>query len=74
MIDATYETTAGDVLDAICHRHYGEIDGAIERVLESNPGLADKGAILPRGLRILLPAVPEQNKTPAIKPTVRLWD
>lgn len=74
MIDAVYETSHGDVLDQICHRHYGVIDSAIERVLEANPGLADRGAILPRGVRILLPAVPAENTTSSIQPTVRLWD
>lgn len=74
MIDANYETAAGDVLDQICHCHYGVIDGAIERVLEANPGLAERGALLPRGVQILLPAIPEKNKTAAIRPTVRLWD
>lgn len=74
MVDAVYETLGGDVLDQICHRHYGAVDGVIERVLEANPGLAERGAILPRGVRILLPAVPAENTTPAIQPTVRLWD
>lgn len=74
MSDAIYETKNGDVLDAICHRHYGKIDGNLERVLAANPGLADQGPVLPRGVRITLPALPEaRNKTPILK-TIRLWD
>jgi len=74
MTDATYRTKGGEVLDAICHRHYGRIEGNIEQVLETNPGLAGRGAILPRGIRITLPAVPGRDSTPAILPTIRLWD
>ena len=56
---------------AICWRHYGEQSGAVEVVLEANPGLADTGPVLPAGIIIELPELP-----PAVQelPTVRLWD
>ena len=66
-----YRTRDGDMLDAICHAHYGTSRGYTERVLEANPGLADHGPILPAGIVIELPDVapPEPVKT-----TIRLWD
>lgn len=73
MSDATYQSQPGDTADAICHKHYGKIDGNLERVHEANPGLADLGAILPVGTRIRLPAVPEQGRPPILQ-TARLWD
>lgn len=66
-----YRTKDGDAVDAICWRHYGEQSGAVEVVLEANPGLADIGPVLPAGIIIELPELP-----PAVQelPTVRLWD
>jgi phage tail protein X len=31
-----YQLKEGDELDAICHRHYGELPGALEAVLRAN--------------------------------------
>ena len=66
-----YRTKDGDLVDAICWRHYGEQSGAVEVVLEANPGLADIGPVLPSGIIVELPDLP-----PAVQelPTVRLWD
>ena len=75
-----YRTKDGDVLDALCHKHYGREagrpvrgtqTGAVEAVLEANPGLADQGPILPAGLLIILPDLPEP--VPHRQP-LRLWD
>lgn len=68
---ASYLSSEGDVLDAVIWRHYGRQDqGALELVLEANPGLADLGPILPPGLSILLPAIPDAQP----RDGVRLWD
>lgn len=65
-----YRTRRGDMLDQICWRHYGQQSGAVERVLEANPGLADRGPVLPEGLEVTLPdAAPAPARTP-----IRLWD
>lgn len=64
-----YRTKQGDVLDLICHRHYGADAYDLAAVLEANRGLADRGPILPAGVIIDLPDL----ATPA-KTTIRLWD
>jgi len=57
--NATYTTKPGDVLDRITHQYYQGRKGAFEEVLKANPGLAAHGSILPGGLEIVLPALPE---------------
>ena len=57
----TYRTREGDVIDAVCRRHYGREAGAVEAVLEANPGLAEIGPVLPPG-------------TLETIETVKLWD
>lgn len=64
-----YRTKAGDVVDWIVWRHYGRQAGAVELVLEANPGLADHGAALPAGVEVVLPELP----VPEPEPVVRLW-
>ncbi len=68
---AAWITTDGDMLDAVCRLHYGPRPGAVEAVLAANPGLADRGPVLPAGVRIELPELAE---TPASSGAVRLWD
>ena len=65
----TYVTVDGDMVDLVCRRHYGRRRGAVEAVLEANPGLAARGPVLPAGVEILLPDLPSPG--PAI---ARLWD
>lgn len=67
---ATYRTVQGDTLDQICWKHYGAASGAVEAVLEYNPGLALAGMVLPVGLEIELPEL----QRPGIRATVKLWD
>lgn len=66
----TYETRDGDVLDYICWRHYRRQSGAVEAVLEANPGLADRGPVFPAGVTITLPDLPAPEATAVI----RIWD
>ena len=68
---ATYKTSQGDMLDEICWRFYGAQSGAVEAVLDANPGLADLGPILPIDTEIVLPELtaPAPEDAP-----VRLWD
>lgn len=67
-----YRTKDGDVLDALCRTQYGALDGATERVLNANPGLARLGPVLPSGVLITFPDLPAAV-TPTT-PIVRLWD
>lgn len=68
---ATYRTSDGDVIDDVCKRFYGREAGAVEAVLEANPGLADLGPVLPAGIFVELPDLPQPLET---IPTVKLWD
>lgn len=60
----------GDTVDLICWRAYGRRPGAIEAVLDANPGLADHAMLLPVGTRVVLPAAPAQ----ALPVLQKLWD
>ena len=66
----TYSCQDGDMLDAICQRYYGRTSGAVEAVLEANPGLAQLGPVYVATTKIVLPDLP----TSPVKKTVRLWD
>ena len=68
---AAYLTSDGDMLDAVCQAHYGRQAGAVETVLEANPGLADRGPQLPAGIVIELPELPAESRDSG---AVRLWD
>ena len=71
LVGVRYRIRDGDSLDAVCWRHYGRQAGAVEAVLEANPGLSEVGPILPAGLVIGLPELP--STSPEIE-TVSLWD
>ncbi|WP_323667097.1 tail protein X [Pectobacterium punjabense] len=60
----------GDTLDALCYRHYGRTQGAVEAVLAANPGLAELGAILPHGTAISLPDI----SAAPVRQSVQLWE
>lgn len=67
----TYTTKDGDTIDGIAWRWYGPGKArTTEQILEANPGLADYGPMLPRGLQINLPVIESSVR----KQGVRLWD
>lgn len=66
-----YRTKDGDVLDAICRSHYGADAFSLAVVLEENPGLAARGAVMPSGVLITLP---EHEVPQADAETIRLWE
>ena len=73
MVDSavSYRSKGGETVDEIVWRHYDKsIVGALEIVLEANPGLADLGPTLPVGTLIELPKI----DTPTAAQAVRLWD
>ncbi|MFP3019912.1 MULTISPECIES: tail protein X [unclassified Wolbachia] len=65
-----YIAQENEMLDYICFKHYGHSSGAVEIVLEENPGLADYGSFLPAGLKIKLPTIQEQLK----KSKLKVWE
>ena len=60
----------GDILDALCARHYRRTGGVVEAVLLANPGLAELGEALPHGTAVELPDV---DSSPVTE-TLNLWD
>lgn len=67
----TYVTKEGDMVDAICWKYYpkGQQPLAVERVYEANRGLAKLGPVLPPGVSVALPDLPQPESTP----TIRIW-
>lgn len=66
----SYITRQFDMLDDICWRFYGRTQQTVEAVMIANPNLADLLPILPEGLTISLPDLPQPETTE----TLRLWD
>lgn len=64
----TVKTSEGDRLDQICYAVYGVCQGAVEQVLQANPGLAARGQPYPYGILITIPDIAVQPP-----PTVKLW-
>lgn len=60
----------GDTLSGIVWRHLGQGPGRVEAALAANPHLAHMPAVLPAGVAVQLPAVPQSTR-PA---TISLWD
>lgn len=66
-----YVTKDGDTADLIAWNYYGALAGqALEQLLDANPGLADRGPVLPAGVSVVLPEIATTAQTPG----VRLWD
>lgn len=70
MATARYTSRDGDMVDAICKKHYGNEFTTTAVVYEANRGLADYGPVLPAGVVILLPEINEPRRVA----TLRLWD
>lgn len=67
----TYTTRQGETVDLACWRVYGRTVEVPEAVLTANPGLADKGLILPLGTVITMPEIARPTTQ---RPLVSLWD
>lgn len=65
-----YVTRQFDEVDAICWQYYGRTQQTVEVVMALNPSLADMMPILPEGMRIELPDIPQPTTTQ----TLRIWD
>ncbi|WP_411958898.1 tail protein X [Pseudomonas sp. s4] len=68
---AQLRTLQNDTVDALCWRHYGRTAGVVEAVLDANPGLADRGAVLQAGVLVNLPEI--QTSAPE-RQMVNLWE
>ena len=69
-MSATYRAEQGDTLDFICWKFYGQQSGAVELVLDANPGLASLGPVIPVNTTITLPDLPKPATE--VQP-IRLW-
>lgn len=74
MSSTSYTVEREERLDQAVANHYGlgnadTVGGYVEAVLESNPGLADKGLTLPAGTVIDMP----DDAAPEVQALVRLW-
>ena len=58
-------------IDALVWRTTGQGSGAVELVLEANPGIAESSAALAAGTPVTIPDLPS---TPAEIALVQLWD
>ena len=68
---AQYLTKAGDTLDEIAYRYYGNTNNkVVEGILEVNFGISQYEALLPAGVLIELPEVQQSTETRKVK----LWD
>lgn len=67
---AQIRTQKNESVDALCWRHYGRTQGAVEAVLQANPGLARHGLLLPQGILVTMPVL----SAPPTKPMTTLWD
>lgn len=65
-----YVVRENEMLDYICFKHYGYSSGAVEVVLEENPGLAENGSFLPGRLKIKLPSIQELLN----KSVLKVWE
>ncbi|MCQ4630952.1 tail protein X [Shinella sp. CPCC 100929] len=58
-------TTEGDMADEIAWKVYGDRPEGLVAILEANPGLCRYPPMLPAGLRIVCPDLPERPIAPA---------
>lgn len=62
-------TQQGDTVDLICLRYFGFTGGVTEQVMNVNPHLVEYDLVLPAGVDIQLPNVPERIQNQVIQ----LW-
>lgn len=59
-----------DTVDSLCWRHHGS-SAAVEVTLDTNPGLAALGPVLPLGTAVTLPDQPTAGQNNNL---IQLWD
>lgn len=63
-----------DTLDALLWRHAGRTAALVEATLAANPGLADRGTVLPHGTAVDIPDDALNAPPVADIPLIQLWD
>ena len=64
----TYVTDEGDVVDKIAFKRFGDSSSTVA-ILDANPGLAERGPVLARGITILIPVPIQKGRVDG----VNLW-
>jgi phage tail protein X len=64
----------GDTLDALLWRERKLGADALGPVLDANRGLAGRGAVLPPGTRVTVPASVTTSAANPVRDMVQLWD
>ena len=65
-----YTTRQFDMIDEICHRWYGGTVGTVEAVMAANPALSELLPILPEGVNIFMPDLPDPSEAVSL---LRIW-
>ena len=65
----TIVTRDGDTPDLIAWREWGERPKGAEELLAANPGLAARGPVLPPGIVVTIPDLPDPEP-----PAAKLWE
>ncbi|MBO9725153.1 MAG: tail protein X [Novosphingobium sp.] len=64
----------GDTLDQLLWREASLGPGDLTRVLDANPGLADRGKVLPLGTVVIVPATATKTASAnRVLPLIQLW-
>lgn len=67
-------TTLYERLSEICARRYGSsANDVVIYVMTANPGIEQYGIVLPEGVKILLPDLPNTVPTTTVKDQPFLW-
>jgi len=66
-----HTTSDGEMADEIAWAEYGDRPEGLIALLEANPILARSPPMLPAGLRLILPDLPEKEPSPAA--TIRIF-
>ncbi len=69
MAATTYVTVGGETVDYIAWIERKLPRGGAQKILDANPGLAELGAVLPAGVKVIIPDI-QIKKT---KTTPRIW-
>lgn len=67
----TERARQGESLDALVWRVLGRTSGAVEAVMEANPGIAAQAAALPEGRLVTIPVAAAAPPRAAL---IQLWD
>ena len=66
-----YTTKDGDRLDELVYKRYGKERGAVEWLFSNNAHLRDQPVMLPAGIEINMPPLPEKATVVTVNPWSR---